>query len=316
MMKALRFEQFGTPDVLFHRDIPVPALNAGEVLVKVHAAAINPSDVKIVSGLFGGSVPRTPGRDFAGVVVEGGALVGKNVWGSGAGFGFRRDGAHADYVVLPASWLSEKPAGLSMAEAAAVGAPFVTAWYALVDVGALKAGETLLITGGLGAVGRAATQIARHLGARTIVAARGKASGEADEAIDLSKKDLPEAVRTATWGKGADVVLDAVGGPLFEPALKSLALGGRQLVITSVGQKRVEFDLADFYHNRSMLLGVDTAKLTGEEIAGILDKLRTAFDEGSLRKPPVREWRFDQASDAYRSTAAGEASEKNVLIMS
>ncbi|MGG6894771.1 MULTISPECIES: quinone oxidoreductase family protein [Rhizobium] len=313
-MKALRFEQFGTPDVLVHRDIPVPALNAGEVLVKVHAAAINPSDVKIVSGLFGGSVPRTPGRDFAGVVVEG-VLAGKDVWGSGAGFGFRRDGAHAEYVVLPASWLSEKPAGLSMVEAAAVGAPFITAWHALVDVGSLKAGETLLITGGLGAVGRAAIQIARHLGARTIVAARGKAVSEADETIDISKKDLPEAVRALTWGKGADVVLDAVGGPLFEPALKSLALGGRQLVITSVGQKRVEFDLADFYHNRSKLLGVDTAKLTGEEIAGLLDKLKVAFDGASFKKPPVRPWRFDQAADAYRSTATGEAAEKNVLVM-
>jgi NADPH2:quinone reductase len=314
-MKALRFEAFGTPDVLVHRDIPVPARNAGEVLVKIHAAAINPSDVKIVSGLFGGSVPRTPGRDFAGVVVEGGELAGKHVWGSGAGFGSRRDGAHAEYVVLPANCLSEKPAGLSMAEAAAVGAPFVTAWHALVDIGALQAGETLLVTGGLGAVGRAATQIARHLGARTIVAARGKAASEADETIDIAKKDLPEAVRAATWGKGADVVLDAVGGPLFEPALKSLALGGRQLVITSVGQKRVEFDLADFYHNRSKLLGVDTAKLTGEEIAGILDQLKAAFDRSSFKKPPVRQWDFDQAADAYRSTAAGEAAEKNVLIL-
>lgn len=314
-MKALRFEQFGTPDVLVHQDVPIPALNGGEVLVKVHAAAINPSDVKIVSGLFGGSVPRTPGRDFAGVVVEGGTLAGKDVWGSGAGFGFRRDGAHADYVVLPSSWLSEKPANLSMAEAAAVGAPFVTAWHALVDVGSLRTGETLLITGGLGAVGRAATQIARHIGARVIVAARNKAANEADEFIDLSKKDLPDAVRAATWGKGADVVLDAVGGPMFELSLKSLAVGGRQLVITSVSQKCVEFDLADFYHNRSTLLGIDTAKLSGEEIAGILDKLRAAFDGGAFKKPPLREWNFDQAADAYRSAAAGEAMEKNVILM-
>lgn len=314
-MKALRFEQFGTPDVLVHRDIPTPALNAGEVLVKIHAAAINPSDAKIVSGLFGGAVPRTPGRDFAGVVVEGNALVGKHVWGSGAGFGFRRDGAHADYVVLPASWLSEKPASLSMAEAAAVGAPFVTAWHALVDVGSLKKGETLLITGGLGSVGRAATQVARHLGARVIVAARSEAPNDADDFIDLSKANLPDAVRKATWGKGTDLVLDAVGGAMFEPSLKSLAVGGRHLAITSVGQKRVEFDLADFYHNRSELLGVDTAKLSGEEIAGILDRLSAAFDDGSFKKPTLRQWAFDQAGDAYRSTASGEAAAKNVLIM-
>lgn len=314
-MKALRFERFGTPDVLEHQEIPVPDLNAGEVLVEVHAAAINPSDVKIVSGLFGGSVPRTPGRDFAGIVVKGAALAGKEVWGSGAGFGFRRDGAHAQYVVLPASWLSEKPAGLSMAQAAAVGAPFVTAWHALVEVGSLKTGETLLITGGLGAVGRAATQVAHHLDARVIVAARNKAESDADEFIELSKGDLPEAVRAITRGRGADIVLDAVGGSLFEPALKSLGLGGRHVVITSAGQKRVEFDLADFYHNRLTLLGVDTAKLSGEGIAGILDKLKAAFDDGSLKMPPVREWGFDQAADAYRNTAAGQSAEKNVIVM-
>jgi NADPH:quinone reductase-like Zn-dependent oxidoreductase len=202
-----------------------------------------------------------------------------------------------------------------MAQAAAVGAPFVTAWHALTNVGSLKEGETLLITGGLGAVGRAATQIAHHLGARVIVAARNKGESDVDEFIDLSKHDLPDAVRTITRGRGADIVLDAVGGPLFEPALKSLALAGRHVVITSVGQKRVEFDLADFYHNRLTLLGVDTAKLSGEEIAGILDKLRAAFDEGSLRMPPVREWQFDQAVDAYRNTAAGQSAEKNVIVM-
>jgi NADPH:quinone reductase-like Zn-dependent oxidoreductase len=314
-MKALRFERFGAPDVLIHQEIPVPALNAGEVLVEVHAAAINPSDVKIVSGLFGGSVPRTPGRDFAGVVVAGGAFAGKEVWGSGAGFGFRRDGAHAEYVVLPANWLSEKPAALSMAAAAAVGAPFVTAWHALVDTGSLRAGETLLITGGLGAVGRAATQIAHYLGARVIVAARSKTANQADEFIDLSKDDLPGAVHAITGGKGAEIVLDAVGGALFEPGLKSLGFGGRLVAITSSGQRRVEFDLADFYHNRLTLLGVDTAKLSGEEIAAVLDKLKTAFDDGSLTLPPVREWPFDQAVEAYSATVAAKNLEKNVLII-
>jgi NADPH:quinone reductase-like Zn-dependent oxidoreductase len=314
-MKALRFERYGTPDVLTHQEIPVPKLNAGEVLVEVHAAAINPSDVKIVSGLFGAAVPRTPGRDFAGIVIEGGELAGKEVWGSGAGFGFRRDGAHAEYLVLPASWVSEKPARLSMAQAAAVGAPFVTAWHALVDVGSLQKRETLLITGGLGAVGRAATQVAHHLGARVLVAARNKVENDADEFVDLLKSDLPDAVHMITRGKGADIVLDAVGGALFEPALKSLGLGGRHVVITSAGQKRVEFDLADFYHNRLTLLGVDTAKLLGEEIASILDKLKAAFDDGSFKMPSVREWQFDQAVEAYLNTVAGQSAEKNVIVM-
>jgi NADPH:quinone reductase-like Zn-dependent oxidoreductase len=172
-----------------------------------------------------------------------------------------------------------------------------------------------LITGGLGAVGRAATQVAHHLGARVLVAARNKVENDADEFVDLLKSDLPDAVHMITRGKGADIVLDAVGGALFEPALKSLGLGGRHVVITSAGQKRVEFDLADFYHNRLTLLGVDTAKLLGEEIASILDKLKAAFDDGSFKMPSVREWQFDQAVEAYLNTVAGQSAEKNVIVM-
>jgi NADPH:quinone reductase-like Zn-dependent oxidoreductase len=87
-MRALRFEAYGPPSALSLQDIPVPSLNPGEVLVKVHASAVNPSDVKIVSGLFSAALPSTPGRDFAGTVVAGDTWIGKEVWGSGAGFGF------------------------------------------------------------------------------------------------------------------------------------------------------------------------------------------------------------------------------------
>jgi NADPH:quinone reductase len=168
-MKALRLEQFGAPSMLSLQDIEMPALQPGEVLVEVHAAAINPSDVKNVAGLFNASLPTTPGRDYAGVVVAGDAAwLGKKVWGSGAGFGMVRNGAHAQYLAVSSDWLSEMPAGLSMEQAAAVGAPYVTAWTALIDAARLQAGETVLITGAAGAVGQAATQIARWKKARVI----------------------------------------------------------------------------------------------------------------------------------------------------
>jgi NADPH2:quinone reductase len=96
-MKALRFEKYGPPSVLAIQELPVPDLKTGEALVELHASAINPSDVKNVAGVFKASLPRIPGRDFAGVVVAGDGWKGKEVWGSGAGFGISRDGTCAIY---------------------------------------------------------------------------------------------------------------------------------------------------------------------------------------------------------------------------
>ncbi|CAO3455216.1 quinone oxidoreductase family protein [Azospirillum largimobile] len=313
-MQTLRFERTGDPSVLSLRDLPAPVPGPGEALVEVHAAAINPSDVKIVGGAFSPRLPATPGRDYSGRVVQGDGWEGKEVWGSGAGFGFRRDGAHARYVVVPIDELSAKPKTLSMEQAAGVGAPFVAAWSALVDAGQLREGETLLVTGALGAVGRAATQIAHSIGARVIGADIADGRTEADTWIDLRHQDLVATVRDATEEKGVDIALDAVGGPVFEKVQQSLGLDGRHVAITSVGNRRVEFDLIDFYHKRLRLIGVDTAKLTGPMVARILDRLREGFDIGTLKPPVIRNWPLRQAVDAYRAVAAGDAGAKHVLI--
>ena len=131
-MKALRFEAYGPPSVLSLQELNIPDLECGQALVEVRASAVNPSDVKNVAGVFHASLPRVPGRDYAGVVTAGAGWRGKEVWGSGAGFGVTRDGADAQYVVVELDALSEKPAQLSMAEASAVGVPYLTAWSALV----------------------------------------------------------------------------------------------------------------------------------------------------------------------------------------
>ena len=134
-MHALSFDRYGPPSVLslIERDIPAP--KQGEVLIEVKAAAINPSDIRIVEGAFHSPLPRVPGRDYAGIVIAGDAPAGQEVWGSGPRFGIARDGAHAQYVVVGTDWLSVKPAGLSMPRAASVGVPFITAWSALVTEG-------------------------------------------------------------------------------------------------------------------------------------------------------------------------------------
>jgi len=314
-MRALRFNAYGPPSSLSLEQVPLPELRPGESLVEIHASAVNPSDVKNIAGLFNATLPRVPGRDFAGVVVGGEASwLGKEVWGSGAGFGMTRDGTHAEFVAVPSSWLSEKPPGLSMAQAGAIGVPYLAAWSALVHAGRIQAGETVLITGALGAVGRAATQIAHWKQARVIGADISDQHSDADVFIDTRTKDLPMLVETLTDGKGAHLVLDTVGGPVFEPALRSLGLDGRQIAITSVGSRRVEFDLIDFYHNRQRLIGVDTAKLSGVEIAQIMDALRVGFEAGALKPPILKTWPLPHAIDAYLAVANGAASAKHVLL--
>src|SRR5271170_5146539 len=160
-MKALRFSAFGPPSVLRIDEIPIPQPGEGESLIQVKAAAINPSDIGNVAGRFKKTtLPRTPGRDFAGIVVKGNHPEGTEVWGSSGTLGIVRDGSHAEYVVVPAETLSPKPKSLSMAQAAAIGVPYITAWASVVSAAQIQPGETLLMVGAAGAVGQAATQIA------------------------------------------------------------------------------------------------------------------------------------------------------------
>lgn len=223
-MRALRFHRSGSLSDARVEDVPKPAPDPGEVLVRVQAAAVNPSDVKNVLGGFPQTtLPRTPGLDFAGVVEAGPSeWVGRAVFGTGGALGFTRDGSHAEFLAVSAERVVEKPARLSFEDAAAVGVGYMTAWSALVAAGQLGRGETALILGVTGAVGRAGAAIARYLGARVLGTVRrlseaAAASGMVDHVIDLSAGPLAEAMSAATRGRGADVILDVVGGPLCRP---------------------------------------------------------------------------------------------------
>src|SRR6476619_2425250 len=217
-MKALRFSKFGLPSVLRIEEIPRPEPHDGEALIKVKAAAINPSDVKNVAGLFSGTtLPRTPGRDFSEVVVAGKKYESEEVWSSGPGLGITRDGAQAEYVTIPEEALSLRPRTLSLEQAAAIGVPFITAWFALVRAAQLEPGETVLIIGVGGAVGHAAMQIANWRGSRVLGAARSSNPiPGAVAVINTGTDDLPKRVFELPDCKGVDAVLDAVGGPMFE----------------------------------------------------------------------------------------------------
>jgi NADPH:quinone reductase len=314
-MKGLRFAEFGSPSVLRIEEVAIPKAEEGEAVVRVKAAAINPSDVGNVAGRFKNTtLPRIPGRDFAGIVVQGKLHQGEEVWGTGAELGIRRDGSHAEYVAVPAETLARKPSPLSMAQAATIGVPFITAWTSVVSVAQIQPGETILIVGAAGAVGQAATQIANWKQARVIAAdTKSNPIPGTESVVNTQTEDLRERVLELTAGKGVDAVLDTVGGPMFEPALRSLRWGGRQVAISSRGEPRVSFNLIDFYHNFSRLLGVDTYGLTSRQVAQIEQELCLGFEKGILKPPPVEVVPFERAVDAYSRVAAGQAKTKLVL---
>jgi NADPH2:quinone reductase len=315
LMKALRFTEFGPPSVLRIEEVPIPQPSDGEALVRVKAAAINPSDIGDVAGRFKKTtLPRTPGRDFAGVVVKGKQHEGEEVWGSAPNLGIVRDGSHAEYVVVPVETLSLRPKSLSMAQAATIGIPYITAWASVVNAAQIQAGETILIVGARGAVGQAATQIANWKKARVIGADTTSDPIPGTEAVVNTKsEDLRERVLELTAGKGVNAVFNTVGGPLFELAFQSLAFGGRQVVIASPGDPRVSFNLVDFYHNFSQLLGVDSYGLTAQQIRKTANELQAGFEKGALKPQAIEIVPFEKAVDAYSRMAAGQTKAKQVL---
>jgi NADPH:quinone reductase len=316
-MRALRFEAFGAPSVLRLVDVADPQPRDGFATVRLAAASINPSDVKNVAGMMEGTVlPRTPGRDFAGVVECGPAeWVGREVFGTGGDLGFTVDGSHAELLVVPVSALTAKPARLSPSEAASIGVTSIAAWLGLIEYAALQPGESVAIVG-LGGVGTLVAQLARWRGASLIVGVDRQAPDPASPAgrsIDrfvTSDERFADGVRAATNGVGASVIFDTVGGITFESSLKSLALKGRLLEISATGRARVEFDLRDFYHNESRIIGVDTRKLDASASAAVLTAMLPAFESGAVAAPPIQEHLvpLDRAIDAYEHVAAGESS--------
>lgn len=267
---------------------------AHEVLIEVKAAAVNPSDVKAATGLMPYAVfPRTPGRDYAGVVIDGPeGSIGREVFGSSGDLGIRRDGTHASYLAVEADAVVEKPKNISWEEAAGIGVPFVTAMEGLRRAGVPKSGETVLVMGINGKVGQAVTQIATWRGARVIGVVRKSEPYEghansAVEIVDASATDVATRVRELTGGKGADIVFNTVGNPYFQAAHKSLALRGRQILIATI-ERVVPFNILEFYRGQHTYVGVDTLALSSVATGDVLRELSPGFARGHLKPFPIR----------------------------
>jgi len=312
-MRALRFKEFGDPGVLHVTDVPDPTGTSEEAVIRVEAASVNPSDVKNVAGAMDWTVlPRTPGRDFAGVVVSGPPeWDGSPVWGTGGDTGFTRDGSHAELMSVPVEALVRKPERLSFDEASTVGVNFVVAWYGAVETAQLVAGETVAVFGVSGGVGGAVAQIAHALGAKVIGIDRHEpgpqtpAAAVVDDFIAFDPDaEVGAAIKRLTGGRGADVVYDAVGGVTTPSALAALAHRGRLVVISVVGTPTVAVNLLDLYHNETRIFGMDSTKLTVVDSAQRLQQMAPYFETGEFRPLPIANtYSLDDAAAAYQAVA-------------
>lgn len=291
-----------TPEVL--------TIGPGQVLVEIKAAGVNPSDVKASLGHMPHAIwPRIPGRDFAGIVVQGpDHLLGTQVWGGGGELGITQNGGHAKYMALPQAAVRAKPENFSFEEAGSIGVPFITAFEGWREAGGVQPWDNVLVCGANGKVGQAAIQLATMAGARVFGVEYKPMDylGHANSEItfyDSSSQDVAVLVREETGGRGADIVFNTVGSPYFEMANKALAKQGRQIFISTF-DRAVDFDIFTFFRGRHKFIGVDTLALDSIHGARIFDVLKPKFEECLLKPFPINPdtvYGLDDAARAYAS---------------
>ncbi|NIP13398.1 MAG: zinc-binding dehydrogenase [Pseudomonadales bacterium] len=237
-MRAVLCKAFGPPEDLVMEEVESPEPGPGQILVDIHASALNFPDVLMIAGKYQSlpPFPFSPGGEIAGTV----AAIGEGATRFNVGdrvFGGIGHGGFAEQLAAPEATMRPMPDEMSFVEASAISTTYGTSYYALKQRAGLKPGETLLVTGAGGGVGLAAVELGKAMGARVIAAASSAEklaaaeSAGADELIDYSDGELKEKVKALTGGKGADVIYEPVGGDLFEQCMRCVNWYGRILVI-------------------------------------------------------------------------------------
>ncbi|OQD74487.1 hypothetical protein PENDEC_c010G01088 [Penicillium decumbens] len=318
-MKALRLTRVSPSSnpTLAVSSLPIPQLKPGHALVRIRYASIQPSDRLNAQGLFPlTKFPIVPGRDYSGTVIDiaddsqqSKSWIGKNVYGtSGSNLSFQIDGTHAQYCLIPQAALVEKPAPLSLLQAATVGVPFTTARICLRRV-KVKETDVVLVLGATGAVGSAAVQMARAMGCKRVLTAARRSDSNPD--IVLSSSDpgatLGERIAALTDGKGVDVVVDTVGDlTLMSVAVEQLAMKGRYAWITAPRgdvSKKMSFDVFQAYRKELSLLGCNSVTPSVVDTAEYLRSMNGWIDQGLLEAKKESEFaaiKLDEAiEDGY-----------------
>jgi len=309
-MKAIRIHNYGGPEVLHYEDAPRPEPQAGEVLVRVHAAGVNPIDWKVREGhmkdFWPHKFPLILGWDVSGTIEEVGPgvsrfKIGDEVYSVPDS---TRNGAYADYIVVRESELALKPNSLHHIRAAALPLAAVTAWQALFDAGQLVSGQRMLIHGGSGGVGHVAVQLAKWKGAYVFATASTKNQEllrelGVDEPIDYTKQKFEDVARDV------DLVLDLIGGETQERSWSILKKGG--VLLSLVQPPSVE---------KAKALGVRAAFVAGHPSGAQLAEIAKLIDSGELKPVIDRILPLSEARRAHELSQSGHAHGKIVLRVS
>jgi NADPH2:quinone reductase len=281
-MTAIGIREPGAPDVLVLQERDVPALKAGEVLVKVAAAGVNRPDVMQRKGLYPPppAAPDIPGLEIAGEVVALGE--GAKRWTIGDKIcALVPGGGYADYCAVHESNALPVIAPLSMVEAGAIPETFFTVWHNVFERGALKSGETLLVHGGSSGIGTTAIMLAKASGAKVIVTVGSEEKAEAcrklgaDVAVNYKTEDFVKATKDATGGKGSDVILDMVGGDYIARNYEAAAVEGRIVQIAFQGSSKATVDFIRVMLKRLHHTGSTLRARAVADKAGIASAIET-----------------------------------------
>ena len=303
-MKVVIINEYGSNDVIQYVDAKCPEPQAGEVLVKIHAAGVNPVDWKIRDGAgqrMGMTLPIVLGSEIAGTVEQ----VGEGVYNLRVGdavFGIIKSGGFAEYALANAGDLALKPTSLDFVHAAAVPLGALTAWQAMFDAAGLTQGQRILITSTSGGVGSLAVQLAKDKGAHVtgLASERNEAFVRGlgvDEFVDYKTRAFEEVI------KDMDVVFDTVGGDTFQKAFHTLKKGG--FLVTSVA----------FPQDEGQRYGVRVARVQCKPDAAQLDSIRERVDAGKLKAHVATVLPLEEVKQALELSAGGRTRGKIVLAI-
>lgn len=309
-MRAIEITQPGPPDVLKPCERPTPSPGPGEVLIKVHAAGVNRPDVLQRTGNY--PVPRgasdLPGLEVAGEIVAG--ELGNSGFRDGdAVCALVQGGGYAEYCTAPLDQCLPIPKGLRLVEAASLPETFFTVWSNVFDRAGLKGAETLLVQGGSSGIGVTAIQMATALGHRVFATAgtdekcRACEVLGADRAINYRTEDFVEVVKSATAGKGVDVILDMVGGDYVQREISCLADDGRLVFIALLGGGKATVNLGPVLLRRLTITGSTLRARPVAFKAAIAAKLREhiwpLIEAGKIKPVIHRTFALEQAAEAH-----------------
>jgi len=323
-MKAIRVHAFGGPEVLQLDDIDEPSPGPGEVVVRVHAAGVNPADTYMRTGTYRivPDLPYIPGGDAGGVIdavgpgVDGFA-VGDRVF-AGAALGFDFTGCYAEKVKRPAKHVLQIPDSVSFAEASAFGVSYPTAHMALFLRGGAQAGEAVFIHGASGSVGTAAIQLAKHAG-MTVIGSAGSQAGMdlvrregADHAVNHAEAGYLDAVRDYTGGKGPDLILEMLANVNLAADMDLAGMFGRIIVIGNRGEITVNPRVAMM--KELDIRGIMLWNAREDEVAVMMKDTLAGVVDGAVRPVIGREFPLAEASTAQAQVLESGNGGKIVLV--